>query len=52
MKDFMESISPTLKSNVCRYIFFVAINSNPLLAKILKNTDHMRTLGGIKFKKK
>lgn len=26
MKDFLNSISPSLKSNVSRYIFFVAIN--------------------------
>jgi hypothetical protein len=37
MKDFMESISPSLKANVCKYIFFVAVNQNTLLQKILKN---------------
>lgn len=26
MKDFLASISPSLKANVSRYIFFVAIN--------------------------
>ena len=37
MKDFMDSIQPSLKANVCKYIFFVAINQNSLLIKILKN---------------
>lgn len=37
MKDFMDSISPSLKANVCKYIFFVAVNQNTLLQKILKN---------------
>ena len=28
MKDFMYSIQPSLKANVCRYIFFVSVNQN------------------------
>lgn len=37
MTNFMQSISPSLKADVCKYIFFVAITQNPLLNKILKN---------------
>ena len=41
MKDFMESISPSLKADVNKYIFFVAINNNSLILKILKNQDYV-----------
>jgi len=39
MKDFMESISPSLKANVCKYIFFVAVTQNSLFTKLLKKED-------------
>ena len=51
MKDFMQSISPSLKANVCKYIFIVAITQNPLLNKILKNKAYIDQITGIKFKK-
>ena len=51
MKDFMESISPSLKANVCKYIFFVAVNQNTLLQKILKNVQYIMDIRGKKFKK-
>lgn len=44
MKDFMDSISPSLKSNVNKYIFFVAINQNSLLTKILKNPEYIKAI--------
>jgi hypothetical protein len=50
MKDFMDSISPSLKSNVNKYIFFVAINQNSLLTKILKNPEYIKAIGQIKYK--
>ena len=31
MKDFMDSVSPAIRIKVNKYIFFVAINQNPLL---------------------
>ena len=37
MQEFMGSISPSLKKKVEKYIFFVAINQNSLMVKILKN---------------
>lgn len=37
MKDFMNGIRTGLAANVCKYIFFTAINQNNLLIKILKN---------------
>ena len=50
MKDFMDSISPSLKANVNKYIFFVAINQNSLLSKILKNPEYIKAIGQIKYK--
>ena len=44
MKEFMDSISPSLKSNVNKYIFFVAINQNSLLSKILKNPEYIKAI--------
>lgn len=41
MKDFMSSISPSLKAKVQKYIFFVAITQNPLLIKIIKNQAYV-----------
>lgn len=51
MKDFMESISPSLKADVNKYIFFVAINNNSLILKILKNQDYVDKIKQMKFKK-
>ena len=51
MKDFMQSISPSLKANVSKYIFIVAITQNPLLNKILKNKLYLEQISSIKFKK-
>ena len=51
MKDFMDSISPSLKASVCKYIFFVAVNQNSLLAKILKKAEYIKAISEIKFKK-
>ena len=51
MKDFMESISPSLKANVCKYIFFVAVNQNNLLNKILKNEEYVKLISEMRFKK-
>ena len=50
MKDFMDSISPSLKSNVNKYIFFVAINQNSLLTKILKNPEYIKAISQNKYK--
>jgi len=41
MQEFMKSISPSLKKKVEKYIFFVAINQNALLLKILKNQNNI-----------
>ena len=51
MKDFMDSISPSLKANVCKYIFFVAVNQNSLLAKILRKNEYIKLISEIKYKK-
>ena len=51
MKDFMSSISPSLKKSVSKYIFFVSINQNPLLHKIMKNEEYIKLLENYKFKK-
>ena len=51
MKDFMESISPSLKGNVCKYIFFVAVNQNQLLVKMMKNQTYITLIKNMKFKK-
>lgn len=51
MKDFMQSISPSLKKSVSKYIFFVSINQNTLLHKIMKNDDYIKFLEKYKFKK-
>ena len=42
MKDFLASISPSLKANVSKYIFFVAINQNTLLYKMMRNDDYIK----------
>ena len=51
MKDFLASISPSLKANVSRYIFFVAINQNTLLYKMMKNESYCTIIANTKFKK-
>ena len=51
MKEFMESISPSLQADVCKFIFFVSINQNSLLNKILKNQTYAQQLKEMKFKK-
>ena len=50
MKDFMDSISPSLKTNVCKYIFFAAVSQNTLLTKILKNQKYLDQIASIKHK--
>mmetsp|Transcript_3612 Transcript_3612/g.5449 ORF Transcript_3612/g.5449 Transcript_3612/m.5449 type:complete len:87 (+) Transcript_3612:2-262(+) len=52
MKDFMDSISPSLKANVCKYIFFVAVTQNRLFIKILKDSSFLENLMKIQSKKK
>ena len=47
----MDSISPSLKTNVCKYIFFVALTNNSLCKKILKNKAYIDKLRATKFKK-
>lgn len=51
MKDFLASISPSLKANVSRYIFFVAINQNTLLYKMMRNDSYISIIQNTKFKK-
>lgn len=51
MKDFLGSISPSLKAKVSRYIFFVAINQNTLLYKIMKNENYINIINSTKFKR-
>lgn len=51
MKDFMQSISPSLKASVSKYIFFVSINQNTLLHKIMKNEEYIDIMKSSKFKK-
>lgn len=51
MRDFMDSISPSLKKNVCKYIFFVALTNNSLCKKILKNKAYVEMIKSTKFKK-
>jgi len=51
MRDFMDSISPSLKTNVCNYIFFVALTNNSLCKKILRNKEYLEILKQTKFKK-
>jgi hypothetical protein len=51
MKDFMESISPSLESSVCKYIFFVAVNQNQLLHKLMRQKDNLDFIGKMKYKK-
>ena len=41
MKDFLASISPSLKANVSKYIFFVAINQNTLLYKMMRSDAYI-----------
>ena len=52
MKDFMDSISPSLKANVCKYIFFVAVTQNTLFTKLLKDQDFVRKLDQVQTRKK
>ena len=51
MKDFLGSISPSLKAKVSRYIFFVAINQNTLLYKMMRNESYISIISSSKFKK-
>jgi len=51
MDHFMKSISPSLKMNVCKYIFFVALTHNSLCKKILKNKTYIDILRKHKFKR-
>jgi CRP-like cAMP-binding protein len=51
MQEFMKSISPSLKKKVEKYIFFVAINQNALLVKLLKNQKNLDAINKMKYKK-
>ena len=47
----MQSICPSLKKSVSKYIFFVSINQNTLLHKIMKIPEYIKKLEQTKFKK-
>ena len=45
MKDFMDSISPSLKTNVCKYIFFAAVSQNTLRHSFYEKLSTFDTFG-------
>jgi len=47
----MAGIRSGLAANVCKYIFFLAINQNGLLSKILKNQKYLEMIRQINYKK-
>lgn len=51
MKDFMSNIRAGLAANVCKYIFFTAINENNMLSKILKNQKIIEGIKKINYKR-
>lgn len=54
MKDFMDSISPSLKKSVCLYIFFVAVNQNQLLQNLMdpkQSKAFIEQISKLKFRK-
>mgnify|MGYP004584275033 CR=1 FL=1 len=55
MKDFIENISPRLCKMVNKYIFFVMINLNQYILKMMENDEYKAFLSSDvmvkKFKK-
>ena len=44
MKDFIENISPRLRVMVNKYIFFVMINLNQYIMKMMENEEYIKKL--------
>lgn len=51
MKDFIDNISPRLQVSVQKYIFFVMMNLNQYILKMMENETYIAKLTDPKFKK-
>lgn len=52
IKEFLGTLKPRLQERVCLYIFFVAINKNDLMSKMIKDPEFIDHLKGINFKRR